>query len=71
LLAVRDGDLERIWESADGKKTKTAQTVIPSGKVTEEMAEMHGGFSGGRLRVNKTLDKVRQRYDWLHLKGRR
>jgi hypothetical protein len=51
-LAVRDGVLERHWESADGK-TKTAETVIPCGKVREVLAEMH--------RVNRTLDKVRQR----------
>jgi hypothetical protein len=58
--------LERHWKSADGK---TAQTVIPSGKVNEAQAEMHEGPSGGHLGVNKTLDIVRQRYYWLHMKS--
>jgi hypothetical protein len=56
------------WVSADGK-TKTAQTVIPRGKVKQVLTEMHGEPSGGHLGANKTLDKVRQRYYWLHLKG--
>jgi hypothetical protein len=55
-LAVRDGVLERHWESADGK-TKTAHTVIPRGKVREVLAEMHGAH----LAVNRTLDKIGQR----------
>jgi hypothetical protein len=65
-LAVTDGVLERRWKSDDGKN-KTAQTVIPRGKVKEVLAEMHGGHSGGHLGVNKTLDKVRQRYYSLHM----
>jgi hypothetical protein len=30
---------------------------------------MHGGPSGGHCGVNKTVDEVRQRYYWLHLKS--
>jgi hypothetical protein len=60
--------LEYHWESADGKK-RTAQIVIPHGKVKEVLVEMHGGTSGGHLGTNKTIDKVRQRYYWLHLRG--
>jgi hypothetical protein len=67
-LAVRDGVLERHWESADGK-TKTVQTVIPRSKIMEVLAEMHGGPSGGHLGVNKTIDKVRWRYYWLYMRG--
>jgi hypothetical protein len=44
----------------------TAQVVIPRSKVKNVLTEMHGGPSGGHLGVNKTLDKVRQRYYWLH-----
>ena len=65
-LALRDGVLVRQWESADGKK-KTAQVVIPESKVKDVLTEMHGGTSGGHLGANKTMDKVRQRYYWLHL----
>ena len=61
---MRSGILKRHWESVDGKK-ESAQIVITLGKVKEVMAEMHGGH----LRTNTTIDKVRQRYYWLHLRG--
>jgi hypothetical protein len=64
-LVVRDGVLERLWESVDGR-TKTAQVVIPHSKVKKVLTEMHGGPSGGHFRVSKTLAKVKQRYYWLH-----
>jgi hypothetical protein len=64
-LVVRDGVLERLWQSADGR-IKTAQVVIPRSKVKEVRTEMHGGPSGGHFGISKTLDKVRQRYYWLH-----
>jgi hypothetical protein len=66
-LLVRDGVLERLWESADGR-TKTAQVVIIRDKVKEVLTEIHGGPSEGRFGVNKTLAKVKQQYYWLHLK---
>jgi hypothetical protein len=60
-LVVRDGVLERLWESADGR-TKAAQVLIPRSKVKDVLTEMHGGPSGGHLGVKKTVDKVSQRY---------
>jgi hypothetical protein len=33
------------------------------------LTELHGGSSGGHLGVNKTLNKVRQRYYWLQARG--
>jgi len=41
----------------------------PPQQGKEDLAEMHGCKSGGHLGVNKTIDKVRQRYYWLHLRG--
>jgi hypothetical protein len=64
-LAIRDGVLERHWESGDGK-TKTAQIVLPRSKV---LAEIHAGTSVGHLGVKKTLEKARRRYYWLHLRS--
>jgi hypothetical protein len=56
--------LERHWESADGR-SKAAQIVIPQSRVNYVLAELHGAPSGGHSGVNKTLDKVLQRYSWL------
>jgi hypothetical protein len=60
-LAVRNGILERHWESADGP-SDIAYTIFPRSRVTDVLTELHGGPSGGHLGVNKTLSKVRQRY---------
>ena len=63
-----EGDLlKRKWESADGSKHRM-QTVIPRSRTTEILDEMHGGPSGGHLGVNKTLDKTRERFYWLHVR---
>jgi alkyl sulfatase BDS1-like metallo-beta-lactamase superfamily hydrolase len=60
--------LGRQWESAAGR-TKMAQIVIPHSNVKEVLVKIHRGPSGGHLRVNKTLDKIRQQYYWLHLRS--
>jgi len=62
-FVFNDGELERHCELADGLE-KTAKIVIPRKKVKEVLAEMHVVKSGGNLGVNKTIDKVRQRYYW-------
>jgi hypothetical protein len=62
---VRDGVLEGPWESTDGR-TKTAQVVIPRSKAKKVLTEMREGPSGGHFGVNKTFDKVKQWYYWLH-----
>jgi hypothetical protein len=63
---LKDGVLERCCEKGDGKE-QTAQTVIPHSKMKEDLAEIDGGTSGGHLGVNKFINKIRQRYYWLHL----
>jgi hypothetical protein len=60
-LALRDGIVERHWESADGR-SKISTIVLPRSRVKDVLAELHGGSSGGHLGVNKPLDKVRQKY---------
>jgi hypothetical protein len=64
-LAVRNGVLKRNWESANGR-SKVAQIVLPLSKVEDVLTELHGGPSRRHLGVNKTLNKIRQRYHWLH-----
>ncbi|PNF33868.1 hypothetical protein B7P43_G07231 [Cryptotermes secundus] len=63
-LAVRNGVLERDWESATGRR-QVAQIIIPRSRVKDVLSELHGGPSGGHFGVNKTLNKVRQRFYWL------
>jgi hypothetical protein len=65
-VALRNGVLVRHWESADRKMT---QVVIPNSRVKEVLTEIHRGTSGGHRGSNKTIDKVWQRYYWLHLRG--
>jgi hypothetical protein len=62
--AVRNGILERNWESVDGR-SKIAQIVLPRSRMNEVLSELHRGPSGGHLGVKKTLNKFRQRYYWL------
>jgi hypothetical protein len=42
-----------------------AQIIRTRSRVNDVLTELHGGLSGGHLGVNKTLDKVQQRYYWL------
>jgi hypothetical protein len=63
-LAVRNGILERNWESDNGR-SKIAQIVVHRSTVKDMLTELHDGLSGGHLGVNKTRNKFRQRFYWL------
>ncbi|KAJ8980210.1 hypothetical protein NQ317_002224 [Molorchus minor] len=63
-LIVEDGILKRLWENTDGKETRK-QIVLPRARVNEVLQEVHGGVGGGHFGVNKTLNKVRERFYWL------
>jgi hypothetical protein len=45
-----------------------AQIILPRSTVNDVLTKLHGGLSGGHLGVNKTLNKVRQRYYWLQVR---
>ena len=64
-LVIEDGLLKRTWESADGKQIKK-QLVVPRKKVNQVLEEIHNGKSGAHLGVNKTLDKIRDRFYWVN-----
>jgi hypothetical protein len=68
FLTVRNGVLERNWESANGQ-SQIAQIVIPRSRVKDMVTELHGGPSGGHLGVSKTLNKFRQRFCWLQVRA--
>jgi hypothetical protein len=63
-LAVRNGILECHWESTD-RESKISQIFLPQSRVNDMLTKQPGGPSGGHLGVNRTLDKVWQRYYWL------
>ncbi|KAJ8981165.1 hypothetical protein NQ317_017257 [Molorchus minor] len=63
-LIVEDGILKRLWENTDGKEIRK-QIVLPRARVNEVLQEVHGGVGGGHFGVNKTLNKVRERFYWL------
>jgi hypothetical protein len=67
-LAVRNGILERNWESANGRSTM-AQIALPRSRVKDVLTELHDELSGGHLGINKTLNKVRQRFYWQQARG--
>jgi hypothetical protein len=62
-LVVRDDVLECHCESAESKRT---QIVLLQSKLKVLLGEVHRRYSGGRLGVRETQDKVRQWYFWLH-----
>ena len=41
------------------------QLIVPRNNV---LKEMNDGASGGHLGVNKSIDKIRKRFCWLHLR---
>ena len=63
-LRIIDGLLKRAWESPDGKEV-TMRLVIPRCRVSKVLQEVHNGVSGGHFGVNKTLNKVRERFYWI------
>jgi hypothetical protein len=67
-LAVRNDILEHNWESANGRVT-VAQIVLPWSKVKDVLTELQDEPSGGHLGINKTLNKVRQRFYWLQARS--
>ncbi|KAI5725816.1 hypothetical protein M8J77_020471 [Diaphorina citri] len=66
-LVLESGVLKRRWESLNGRNVRL-QIILPRARVKEVLEELHGGTSGGHLGVNKTVDKVRERFYWLRMK---
>jgi hypothetical protein len=67
-LAVRNGILQRNWESADGRCT-VAQIVMPLSKVKDVLTELHDRSSGVIGGIKKTLNKFRQKFYWLQARA--
>jgi hypothetical protein len=67
-LAVRKDILEHHWESTD-RWSQVVQTILPHSRVNDVLTKLYGGPSGGHLDVNKTLNKVWQRYYCLQARN--
>jgi len=63
-LHIINGCLYRQWESEDGKYSKQL-VVVPSCKISNILEEYHNNSSGGHLGVNKTLQKIKERFYWV------
>ena len=62
-LTVREGLLQRRWESDDGKSVRW-QLVLPRPFRKEILNEVHAGQLSGHLGIRKTEAKVKYRYYW-------
>jgi hypothetical protein len=54
--------------SPDGR-SKTDKIALTWNKVKDALGELHDISLSGHLDINKTLNKVRQWYHWLHMRS--
>ena len=62
-LQLENGVLYRRWETEDGRGARL-QLVLPRSLVQEVLSALHDAPSAGHLGVNKTLERVRERFYW-------
>ncbi|XP_038058673.1 uncharacterized protein LOC119729953 [Patiria miniata] len=65
-LTVRQGILQRRWESHDGREVHW-QTVVPQEYREEILREMHAVRTSGHLGTKRTMTKVRLKFHWSGL----
>ena len=63
-LQLRDGALYRRWESETGDEVRW-QLLVPSSMKAEVFTQLHDGKTAGHLGVNKTIERVKERFYWL------
>jgi hypothetical protein len=64
-----NGTLVRIFQPTNGrtKMDVVEQVVIPKSILPKLMAEFHDSPLAGHMGINKTYDKIRERYYWPHM----
>ena len=67
-LAIREGILCRKWESEDGQEVRW-RIVLPKSERRKALFDLHSAPTAGHLGINKTLDKMRQRFYWVGMKA--
>lgn len=65
MLALRDGELKRHWESVD-EIIRTAQKVNPRCEVKEVFGRNARRTFGKTHWINKSVEKMRRRYFLPH-----
>ena len=62
-LYVNEGLLFRRYEDCEGKE-RWARLVLPESLKSEVLNSLHSGITGGHLREEKTLNRLRERFYW-------
>ncbi|XP_057324829.1 uncharacterized protein LOC130667333 [Microplitis mediator] len=66
-LELKNDILYKKWESPNLSKI-VWQIIVPKSKINDILHEAHNSSSGGHFGINKTLDKIRQRFYWATCK---
>ena len=65
-LVLENGVLYCQWQAEDGRGTRL-QLVLPHSLVPDILSALHDAPSAGHLGVNKTVERVRERFYWYGL----
>ena len=63
---MENGVLHRQWQTEDGCGTRL-QLVLPRSLIPDILSALHDAPSAGHLGVNKTVERVRERFYWYGL----
>ena len=66
-LRMRDGVLQRRWESNNGYDRQWL-SVIPRAKRDSVLSEAHGSVASGHFGIKKTLQRLRKRGYWVGMR---
>ncbi|XP_018378045.1 PREDICTED: uncharacterized protein LOC108770817 [Trachymyrmex cornetzi] len=64
---IASRDVLQRWEAPSLKKS-ILQLVVPRGRISQILEEVHDSASGGHFGINKTLEKARKRFYWATCK---
>ena len=66
-MEVHDGVLYRRWVKEETNNT-TLQLVLPKSMKKEVLTALHDAPTSGHLGINRTLQMIKQRFFWYHMK---
>jgi dUTPase len=62
-LRLREGCLYRKWEDVTGESNRL-QLIVPKVLQSDILKQLHGNKTAGHFGVNKTLQRVKERFYW-------